>query len=75
MNARQSLRVAWEGLTANKMRSTLTMLGVIIGVAAVIALLSIGQGAQHSVWFGTRFAAVRETVAKDDDRFGRCGNG
>jgi putative ABC transport system permease protein len=49
MNLLQSLRVAWEGLIANKMRSMLTMLGVIIGVAAVIALLSIGQGAQAAI--------------------------
>jgi len=45
----ESLRVAWDGLMANKMRSGLTMLGVIIGVAAVIALLSIGQGAQVAI--------------------------
>jgi putative ABC transport system permease protein len=44
-----SLRVAAGALSANKMRSSLTMLGVIIGVAAVIALLSIGQGVQKSV--------------------------
>jgi putative ABC transport system permease protein len=44
-----SVRVAGRALNANKMRSTLTMLGVIIGVAAVIALLSIGQGVQKSV--------------------------
>jgi putative ABC transport system permease protein len=43
------LRVAAGALSANKMRSSLTMLGVIIGVAAVIALLSIGQGVQQSV--------------------------
>jgi len=45
----ESLRVAWDGLMANKMRSSLTMLGVIIGVGAVIALLSIGQGAQVAI--------------------------
>jgi putative ABC transport system permease protein len=44
-----SVRVAAGALSANKMRSSLTMLGVIIGVAAVIALLSIGQGVQQSV--------------------------
>jgi putative ABC transport system permease protein len=44
-----SLRVAAGALSANKMRSSLTMLGVIIGVAAVIALLSIGQGVQQVV--------------------------
>ncbi len=45
----ENLRVALDGLTANKMRSALTMLGVIIGVASVIALLSIGQGAQTAI--------------------------
>ncbi len=45
----ESLTTAWNGLNANKMRSGLTMLGVIIGVAAVIALLSIGQGVQESI--------------------------
>ncbi len=45
----EGLQSAWDGLTANKMRAGLTMLGVIIGVAAVIALLSIGQGVQESI--------------------------
>jgi putative ABC transport system permease protein len=44
-----NLRVAWTGLTANKVRSGLTMLGVLIGVGTVIALLSIGQGASASI--------------------------
>jgi putative ABC transport system permease protein len=49
MNIIQSTRVALRGLTANKLRSGLTMLGIIIGVAAVIALVSVGQGAQAAV--------------------------
>ncbi len=40
---------AFRALQRNKMRSFLTMLGIIIGVAAVIAMLAIGQGAQFSV--------------------------
>jgi len=40
---------AFRALRRNKMRSFLTMLGIIIGVAAVIAMLAIGQGAEHSV--------------------------
>ena len=40
------LRIAFWALGRNKMRSLLTMLGIIIGVSAVIALVSIGQGAQ-----------------------------
>lgn len=42
-------RIAFRALARNKMRSMLTMLGIIIGVAAVIAMVSIGQGAQASV--------------------------
>jgi putative ABC transport system permease protein len=45
----ENLRVALDGLTVNKLRSGLTMLGVIIGVGAVIALMSIGEGAQASI--------------------------
>ncbi|MEA3346004.1 MAG: ABC transporter permease [Chloroflexota bacterium] len=44
-----NLRIALRALTANKLRSLLTMLGVIIGVAAVVALVSLGQGAQAQV--------------------------
>ena len=45
----ENVRVALDGLLANKLRSTLTMLGVIIGVGAVIALMSIGAGAQAAI--------------------------
>jgi putative ABC transport system permease protein len=43
------IRVAFLALARNKMRAALTMLGIIIGVSAVIAMVSIGQGAQASV--------------------------
>jgi len=43
------IRVAFRALVRNKMRAVLTMLGIIIGVGAVIAMVSIGQGAQASV--------------------------
>src|SRR5207249_11056385 len=49
MNMIESLHVAWRSLRANKLRSFLTMLGVIIGVAAVVALMGVGQGAQQSI--------------------------
>jgi putative ABC transport system permease protein len=49
MNIIESIRLAMRGLSANKMRSALTMLGIIIGVGAVIGLLSIGQGAQAAI--------------------------
>ncbi|RJP76172.1 MAG: FtsX-like permease family protein [Candidatus Zixiibacteriota bacterium] len=44
-----TLRSAARALRRNKMRSFLTMLGIIIGVAAVIAMLALGQGAEYSV--------------------------
>jgi putative ABC transport system permease protein len=49
MNPAESVRVALRALRANKLRAGLTMLGMIIGVGAVIALMSIGQGVQASV--------------------------
>jgi putative ABC transport system permease protein len=45
----ESLRTAASGLTTNKMRAALTMLGIIIGVASVVALLSIGEGVEASI--------------------------
>ena len=44
MNGWEAVRVALAGLLGNKLRSFLTMLGVIIGVAAVIIVVAIGQG-------------------------------
>jgi len=49
MNLTSILKISLRALTRNKSRSALTMLGIIIGVAAVIAMVSIGQGAQASV--------------------------
>ncbi len=49
MNVVEGLRVAGRALLANKMRGILTMLGVIIGVAAVLALMSLGKGAQTQI--------------------------
>jgi putative ABC transport system permease protein len=49
MNLLVIIRVAFRALVRNKMRAALTMLGIIIGVSAVIAMVSIGQGAQQSV--------------------------
>ena len=45
----ESFLMAWASLIANKMRSILTMLGIIIGVAAVIALVSIGNGVKQDI--------------------------
>jgi putative ABC transport system permease protein len=49
MNIVESFRTAANGLTTNKLRAALTMLGIIIGVGSVVTLLSVGQGVQQSV--------------------------
>jgi putative ABC transport system permease protein len=49
MSVLESIRMSLRSLAANKMRSALTMLGIIIGTGAVIALLSVGQGAQAAI--------------------------
>jgi putative ABC transport system permease protein len=49
MDLLSTLRIALRALARNKMRSTLTMLGIIIGVGAVIAMVGIGQGADQTV--------------------------
>jgi putative ABC transport system permease protein len=45
----RTLKIAWEGLTLNKVRSFLTTLGVIIGVAAVIVMLAVSAGAEAEI--------------------------
>jgi putative ABC transport system permease protein len=46
MSLWELIGLAWQGISANRMRSGLTVLGIIIGIAAVIALLAIGEGAK-----------------------------
>ena len=58
------LKVAFGAIRANKLRSMLTMLGIIIGIGAVIAMVALGQGAQRSVQdrlsqLGTNVLTVR----------------
>lgn len=64
MNIAESIRTAFKSLIANKMRSALTMLGIVIGIAAVIALTSIGTGVQESITsqfesMGTNILTIR----------------
>ena len=62
--ALQTLKMAWSSITSNKMRSFLTMLGIIIGVVALVVLVSIVQGATGQVTdavsaLGTNLLSVR----------------
>lgn len=49
MNILENIRISFRALAANKLRSGLTMLGIIIGVAAVVALMAIGRGATRNI--------------------------
>ncbi|WP_234396959.1 ABC transporter permease [Bacillus massiliglaciei] len=49
MNIAESVKMAFRSIKTNKVRAFLTMLGIIIGVASVIVLVSIGQGSSNSV--------------------------
>jgi len=49
MNLWETVKVAWEGIASNKVRSLLTMLGIIIGVAAVIIMVAISAGTEATI--------------------------
>ena len=54
MNVGQAVLDALESLSANKLRASLTILGIVIGVAAVIAMVSVGRGAQSTITIDQR---------------------
>ncbi|MCB8960684.1 MAG: ABC transporter permease [Ardenticatenales bacterium] len=71
MNVRENIRIALRALAANKLRAILTMLGIMIGVGAVITLVSIGDGvtrfvAEQFVGLGSNLVFV--VPADDPDR-------
>ena len=74
MGLGESVRLALEGLRANKMRSLLTMLGIIIGIGAVIGILTVGNGLTGSItgsMSGLGASNIAVTLrAKDDDSGG-----
>src|SRR5690349_7813056 len=49
MNILDTLRIAWQGLTTNLARSLLTVLGIVIGIIAIILVMSLGASAQQIV--------------------------
>ena len=75
MNFAESLRTALTALSTNKARAFLTMLGIIIGIAAVIALLALGEGVQNMVSdniesLGSNLLAI--IVSQPDDAIARA---
>ena len=72
MNLRESVLSALYNLAAHKLRSALTMLGMIFGVGAVIAMLSIGAGAEQQAMemierMGPRNVLVRNPALTNDE--------
>ena len=71
MTILEGIRLAIGAILANKLRSSLTLLGVIIGVASVVAMISVGSGAEKSVTaefssLGTNIVYVQPDYASDD---------
>jgi putative ABC transport system permease protein len=72
VSPREALRTALDNLAAHKLRSALTMLGMIFGVGAVIAMLAIGAGAERQALgmierLGLRNVIVRAKTYKDEE--------
>ncbi|MFC4034308.1 ABC transporter permease [Streptomyces polygonati] len=75
MNPFETLRFAVGGLSANKVRSGLTMLGVLIGVAAVIILLAVGNGSSQSVKDSIEKLGTNSLTISSGGGFGGGGSG
>jgi len=78
MRANKIIQIASKGLIKNKLRSLLTMLGVIIGVAAVIIMISISSGTEAAIeeqitGLGTNLVFVQSSFSRGG--FGREGGG
>jgi putative ABC transport system permease protein len=76
----ETLRIAWGGILANKLRSGLTILGMTIGVAAVIILIAVGNGSSKAVEeriesLGTNVLLVESGAARGGARFAALAGG
>ena len=80
MSFTQTLIIALQSLSGNKLRSSLTILGIVIGVAAVVAMLGIGRGAQAGITAsvtanGTNLLYVRPGAASTNGVRAAAGSG
>jgi putative ABC transport system permease protein len=74
----ETLRIAWSGITANKLRSGLTILGMTIGVASVIVLIAVGNGSSRAIKstiqsLGTNVLLVQSGLGRGGARFAGSG--
>ena len=80
MNVFGGFRIALTALSANRLRSSLTVLGLVIGIAAVITLMSIGRGAESTVTsyiedLGTNLIFVQPSANVNEGVRGSTGTG
>lgn len=73
MNILDTVKIAFQSLVTNKVRSLLTMLGVIIGVASVILLVSIGNGLRASITDQFEDLGINTILVAPGDLFGEDG--
>ena len=71
MQIEENIRVAYHGLTDHKFRSFLTMLGIIFGVASVIAMLSIGEGAKRQAIAKYQDLGVNNIIIREKEMSGK----
>src|SRR5690606_1751028 len=76
----ETLNIALKSLTANKLRTLLTALGIIIGVAAVVALMAIGTGSQATITAtitanGANLLTIRSGASNAGGVRGQIGSG
>ncbi len=79
LNLSECVRIALQGLAANKLRAMLTMLGIIIGVGAVITMIAVGQGARQKTLdqiqaLGTNVLIIQSGQTKSGGVFGGAGS-
>ncbi len=67
MELRDIILIGLEGLKVHRLRSLLTMLGIIFGVSAVIAMLSIGEGAKREALAKYKMLGVNNIIVRDKD--------
>jgi putative ABC transport system permease protein len=67
MRMQENFLISIDGLKTHKLRSSLTMLGIIFGVAAVIAMLSIGEGAKREALEKFKVLGVNNIIVREKD--------
>ena len=70
MKLRKSLQLAWNMLAHSKLRSWLTIIGIVIGIAAVVSIVSVSGGAQRSM--EERFASFDADIITISPGFSRA---